>query len=784
MIRASSAPASDQAPDALGPTSLLRRSGRAIPLAPLAVAFAAGIAIAPTIPERVAWATWAGGVASAAILALWGRCGAAILAALAAVAAVGALRAVPPPLALDHVARLPLPTAVRIEGTLVSEPVRWAPDRIRLLVDVERVDGSTRSGRLQATIYGEPPALTEAQRIAADLRLREASGFRNPGVFDYGAHLAREGIHVVATGRGDRVTALDPADPPWPVRVKRRAREIMDTALPPTSASLLGGLLLGDRAALPHEVDDAFRRAGVYHVLAVSGFNVALLAASVFAVLAMARAGQRTAAGTAMAVVIAFACVVGPEPSVLRAAIMGVLVLAALLLEREASVLNSLSLAALAILAVRPGDLHDPGFQLSFAATAGIVLAPLPRNLVLGALGVSVAAELAVLPIALAHFNQMSTVGAIANLAVVPLAGLATVMGLAGVALASVLEPAGNLLLNAMWPVLLALRAIVRAAAAVPGAIIHLPAPPWTAVVAYAMALGVGLLAWRHRTRGRSAGVAGLIAMALALVAAALEVWPIVRPPDGRLRITILDVGQGDAIVVETPDGHAAVLDAGPGGPHRLDTGERVVAPFLWNRGHLTLGAALATHADLDHAGGVAAIRRLFPKTEADTVEAFAARVGRSGVEVTVLGEATSAPSATLPGRNDAALALRIDMGLASFLLASDITARTEDDLLRRGAPVTATVLKVAHHGARGSSTAAFLDAVHPAVAIISVGARNAYGHPSPETLTRLAAAGAAVYRTDRDGAVLLDTDGRLLTVSTWASGRRDRYCLDPLAPC
>src|SRR5262249_46259890 len=129
-------------------------------------------------------------------------------------------------------------------------------------------------------------------------------------------------------------------------------------------------------------------------------------------------------------------------------------------------------------------------------------------------------------------------------------------------------------------------------------------------------------------------------------------------------------------------------------------------------------------------------------------------------------------------------LALRIDMGLASFLLASDITARTEDDLLRRGAPVTATVLKVAHHGARGSSTAAFLDAVHPAVAIISVGARNAYGHPSPETLTRLAAAGAAVYRTDRDGAVLLATDGRLLTVSTWASGRRDRYCLDPLAPC
>src|SRR4030095_13713369 len=140
------------------------------------------------------------------------------------------------------------------------------------------------------------------------------------------------------------------------------------------------GLLLGDRTELPRDVDDAFRRAGVYHVLAVSGFNVAILAASVWALCRLLRLPHRVSAATAIVVVIGFALVVGPEPSVLRAVVMAVLVLMATLLDRDASVTNSLALAALAILAVRPGDLHDPGFQLSFAATLGIVTAPPARG--------------------------------------------------------------------------------------------------------------------------------------------------------------------------------------------------------------------------------------------------------------------------------------------------------------------------------------------------------------------------------------------------------------------
>jgi competence protein ComEC len=285
-----------------------------------------------------------------------------------------------------------------------------------------------------------------------------------------------------------------------------------------------------------------------------------------------------------------------------------------------------LALAALLILALRPGDLEDPGFQLSFAATTGIVLAPLPRSLVAGALAVSGVAQLAVLPITLTHFNQLSTIGVLVNLGVVPLAGVATVVGLLGVTLSFVSGTIAQVALDAVWPVLVLLRAIVALAASVPGAIVHLPAPGPGAIALYAGALLGGVVAWRVRgdwpRRARALGGAAATALVAAL---ALAAWPLMRPADGWLRVTVLDVGQGDAIVVEAPNGRALLIDAGGGGPMRLDAGERVVAPFLWNRGILTLAGVVTTHADADHAGGAASVRRLFTTGDGWDAESLAA---------------------------------------------------------------------------------------------------------------------------------------------------------------
>ena len=737
------------------------------PLVPPALAFGAGIALAPLVPGALAWAAWLAALVATAALLAGGRPAWAAAPFLVGVVAVGALRGAEPPLAPDHVGRLALPRAARVEGRVVAEPVRWAADRARLLLEVERADGRAVSGRVQVTVYGEVPELAQGQRVAGDLTLHPAQGPRNPGTFDYGAHLALEGARVVATAAGATLEALSVAARPLSTPLRR----------------------LGSRPSLPRHLNGAFRRAGVYHILAVSGFNVALVAASVWALCRLARAGRRASACSAIAVVTGFAAVVGPEPSVLRAVVMAVLVLSALVLEREASVVNSLALAALAILAVRPGDLLDPGFQLSFAATAGIVLAPLPRGLVAGALGVSAAAQLAVLPIALTHFNQLSTIGVLANLGVVPLAGAATIGGLAAVGLAFASEALAAVAFDAVWPVLLALRGVVALAAAVPGAVLHLPAPPWSALACYAAALLLGVAWWRRAPaegarRGRAAPAAalGLLAASVAIAA-----WPLVRPPDGRLRVTVLDVGQGDAIVVETPDGRAVLIDAGGGGPGRLDAGERVVAPFLWNRGYLRLAATAVTHLDADHAGGMPTVHRLFGVPARLTVDGLARAPFAAGGAVLSLVRPRQAPAdAAARGRaaNDEAMVLRLEYGLAAFLLASDIEAAREVDLVAAGAPLAATVLKVPHHGARGSSTAPFLAAVGPSVAVVSVGPRNTYGHPSPGALARLAAAGASVYRTDQDGAVLLETDGRALSVTRWAARARARLCLDPETTC
>jgi competence protein ComEC len=267
----------------------------------------------------------------------------------------------------------------------------------------------------------------------------------------------------------------------------------------------------------------------------------------------------------------------------------------------------------------------------------------------------------------------------------------------------------------------------------------------------------------------------------LLALAVGVAAWPLVRPSDGRLRLTVLDVGQGDAIVIEAPDGRTILVDAGSGGPMRLDAGERVVAPFLWNRGVLRLAGAAVTHDDADHAGGMPAVRRLFRIDEQWTGASFPSEPRRFGRALV-----TALPPLDAPGgrRNDAALVLHIEMGLVSFLLASDIGAAREHELVASGTRLGSTVLKVAHHGSRSSTTLEFLRAVRPTVAAISVGARNPYGHPDPAVLARLAEAGAPIARTDRDGAVIFETDGGTLTVTRWARRRVDRFCLDPEAIC
>jgi len=784
------------------------------PLVPLAGATALGIATSAWIATP-AWSLLCAGALALGLTSLALALGATRLATaglLLLAVLLGVVRAISDPLPADHIARVAFGPRVSVEGRLAEEPVRWSADRTRLLIDLDGLrdglDLRTVSGRIQVTLYGETPPVGEGQRVALDLKLSPPRAFKNPGAFDYPAFLRREGILLVGSGRADSLVALTADDPPWPVWVKRWAVSTTAGHLPATSAALLGGLLLGEKTGLPPEASEAFRRAGVYHILAVSGFNVALLASSVFFVLSTLGVPRRVTAVVAGAALVGFALVVGGQASVLRATVMGLLLLGALLLDRESQLMNALALAVLLLLAWRPGDLGEPGFQLSFAATAGIIhLAPPLTSWLIGKrwpgwlaapMAVSLGAQAAVTPVMRDHFNQLSLIGIVANLVVVPMAAVGTTLGMLALLTAAVSAWAADVLFQALWPLLLALRAAVWVAARVPGAMVHLPAPSWAAIAAWCVALA--LLPYLGSRRWIRATV--MVSLALVL---GLSIWPWVAPDNGRLRVTFLDVGQGDAILVELPEGQRLLVDGGPGGNQRLDVGERVLAPFLWNRPTQRLDVVALTHPDSDHSGGLRAVLTRFGVREfwengrwiTGTEETLRA-VERSGAcrrtlvagqrlwlgsaLLTVLNPDGSRPLDDPPpeGQNEESLVLRLDWRGFSLLLTGDLGGPGEERLLADHAPVRALALKVGHHGSRYSSTGAFLDAVEPAVAIISVGARNSFGHPTPEVLGRLEAAGARIYRTDRDGAVILETDGITLSITRWASGTVERLDLDP----
>jgi competence protein ComEC len=429
----------------------------------------------------------------------------------------------------------------------------------------------------------------------------------------------------------------------------------------------------------------------------------------------------------------------------------------------------------------------------------------------------------------LAHFNQLSIIGVIANLAVVPLAAVATVAGLLAVVVALGSEVAGHALFDGVWLVLLALRACVHAAASVPGAMLHLPAPPWPAMATFYAGLTIAAssarraegepsqkhpkMTDREKRNPESRGEASratesekersgagqvrrrrwpaAVAAFLMLAGVGIGLWPVLRPADGMLRATFLDVGQGDAIVIELPDGRTLLVDAGPGGAGRIDAGARVVAPFLWNRGVRRIAAMVPTHDDADHAGGAPSIMKLFSVEQIWSAGSVVTPEGAGlvrrwfgDVAVTVLSP--PAEGLPLPGRgaaadrNNGSIVLRVDFGLASLLLTGDIETEAEDYLRGSQAPIRALVLKLAHHGAARSTGHGFLDAVRPEFAVISAGAGNRFGHPAPETLERLRRSGARIYRTDEQGAVEIETDGATLTITTWADRRREQFDLSP----
>jgi competence protein ComEC len=668
---------------------------------------------------------------------------------------------------------------------VVTGPARQTPWAVRVPAEVRRFDGAAVRERvlLVLPVGRSPPRGAVLETVARVTEPRPAEDG-----FDEREWLARQGIHVVLRGGAWRQIGARGGLPGLGDRIRDRVERAVSRGTGGVRRSLVLGVVLGEDEGLPESVRQDFRASGLAHLLAVSGQNVAFIAGGVYGLCWLLRVVRVARELITLAAIAAYVLAVGWQPSVVRAGVAGALASVAWLAARPQDRWHFLALGALVLLAWTPATLLEPGFQLSFVAVAAIFVgvprareriasSPLPRA-VAEALAVAVVCGLATAPVVLLHFDRAPVYTVPANVLAFPVLPAVLALGL----LAALVDPvapgaAAALASVAGWAAAW-LELVARLVASLPGAQVGARTALAAAVLVVLAVPAAQHLRARLGSDGRRLALASAAAVAIALGG-----WWWVRPapawdqPAG-FRVTFLDVGQGDSVLLETPSARVLVDEGAP---------EADVAGQLLRMGVRSLSALVLTHPERDHVGGAAAVvRRLrvsaildpgLAATGPDREEAIAAagerrvpvRLVRTGSEFRVGGLVLRAlwpPDAGVasddPNLN--AIVLLASYGETDVLLPAD----AESEVTARLNLPAVEVLKVAHHGSEDPGLDEELRELRPRIAVISCGRGNEYGHPRAETLAALAEVRElAVYRTDEDGRVVVESDGRSVRVRT-----------------
>ncbi len=751
-----------------------------------------------------------------------------------------------PPPELDVTGR-----EVAILSGCVVEPPALSGERERFLLELEP------HARVQVTLYTRPdealPALEYGQNIELDARVRVPRNYENPGAFDYRHYLARHDIYWTASSAARTVHVLPGR---CGSRFEKAVMDLRAAAMArinalyghdPYQAAMMQAVLLGQQFQMQKVWTDDYRSTGTFHTLVISGTHVAIVAAFVFFVLRLCFVPVSLAGALTAAVAWLYALITGFNAPCVRSAAALTLAIAAGYFFRQKRALNLLAAVALAFLLFDPEQLFDASFQLSFLAVAflGAFATPLIRStsgplgrgladlanrdrdinleprvaqfriemrllaktlsgalkVPLGAArwGVVVTARVlfflyqitaisAVIQAGLAlpmivYFHRVGLSGLTANALVVPLMGMAIPVGfLAAITGWAWMASFGGVLLTLS-------RGVVHWHAALDPDW-RIPTPPLWLGIALSLTL-VGAAVARGRWWRLTSGAAVAVLLTLLL----WDPFPADVHP-GELELAVIDVGQGDGLLVIFPDGKRMILDGGgipsfDGRPKpQLDVGEDVVAPYLWDRNIRKVDVVVLSHAHDDHIGGLPALvadfrpRELWTGATPDSpawrglrdralhqgvkiVPMLASRrFAWGGAEIEILAPFADYVPAGEP-TNDDSLVMRVRYGQHSYLLCGDAERPVERRMLSENELQPDDVLKVGHHGSHTSSTPAFLDAEKPVFAVISVGQDNSYGHPHADVIDRLLDH-AVVYRTDLDGLVSIRTDGRRFRIWTW----------------
>jgi competence protein ComEC len=696
---------------------------------------------------------------------------------------------------------------ITLTGFISSDPIDQGT-YTQLQVSAERLDkrGITKpvSGKLAMTV-GAYPRFSYGQRVIIT-GTPETPPVLND--FNYREYLEAQGVRSVM--QRPQVAVLPGQSGDWLTRsllkVNHRLRTVVELILPQPEAGLLQGILLGTNKALPADVANSFRLTGLTHILVVSGFNISILMQLVL-ILAQKAFRRQLALGIALAGITLFGLLVGFSAPVIRAWLMGALTIIAILTGRKAHPLTSLATASLIMTAINPLILWSVSFQLTFVATlALIVVDPIISKaftalivrvragrfwwFLAGLSTTTIAAQLLTLPLIWHYFGQISWVALFANLLILPVQPILLAAGALITAVGSVYLAVGRTLAYLLWPLLRYCIVVTRWFGQLPNASTQLPALNLTwVIISYAIiALGIYLVnrlvtVPRHIPQSKIDWKPWIVPGALLTVAVA--VWSIsLSLPDGRLHVYFLDVGQGDAILINSPGGRTLLVDGGVDG---LILRSRLGETLPLN--HRNLDLVIATHGDADHILGLVSLPTYFVVKQAarppDLGASTAAKAWEEEYAALQIPQVVLVRGAVIHIGNDlaiqvlnpvagesvsgnaASVVLRVSKGQFSLLLTGDVNDQAEQEMLAANQPVASYVLKVAHHGSGTSSSAEFLDQVNPRLAVISVGLDNKLGHPQAQVLERLTALGCRIWRTDQQGTIEMATDGRTIQVNT-----------------
>ncbi|MBI5894399.1 MAG: DNA internalization-related competence protein ComEC/Rec2 [Deltaproteobacteria bacterium] len=710
---------------------------------------------------------------------------------------------------------------MNIEGVLCRSPERFI-DRTRLYVNAEKMFNNDAvipiTGKILLTVDGQLNApLKYGDRIRFISKIHTSRNFGNPGEFDYKWHLEKEGIYAKGYIENERwIVKISghSQNPFWAniEKIRKGLNDLIDKTAS-DNKGIMKALLIGESGEIPKNIKDIFAKTGTSHILAISGLHIGIVAFVIYSLfykiliqsekLTLSFNIKKLAAIASILPILFYGLIAGFPVSTERAVIMVIVFILAVIIDREKDFYNTLAIAGFIILVISPSAIYNISFQLSFASVFAIIYlmpkfqsiyAPSPQSSPLAEEGrseghvqtwfkdkiitgllVSIVASIGTAPIVAYHFHRVSIIGILANVIAVPLMGfivvplelLASFIHMFSGGLASfILQTASLVLKISVW--------VIDIFSKLPYSSIWVTTPTIFEIIIFYL-LVISLVSIKKFRIAKYAAALLIIAL---ISDYAYRHYRINY--NENLKVTFLSIGQGDSSLVEFPHGKRMLIDGGGSQGADFDTGERLIAPFLWKNKIKNIDYIVMSHPQSDHFKGLKFIAENFNVKEfwwnGDNAESEeykdlirtiemknikkriidTSAIDINGVKLESLNQLKSDID-----KNNASLVMKITYGDIKFLFTGDIEKQGEMGLIKDGRDIKADVLKVPHHGSRTSSTDDFIKSVSPKIAVMSVGYANQFHFPHKDIVGRYEKAGVRIMRTDLMGAITIETNGK-----------------------